>query len=141
MALGGIGEKAERAIPALVKLISNRQEQPDVRIEAATALSRIGEVPAARNAVPQLVNVLADANDNAFSLQGKVKVLVRERVIWSLRVHNARLRDFPDVLNAFAKILSETRQSGVKMLYYDSAYRSEERRVGKECRSRWSPYH
>src|SRR2546430_4266222 len=23
----------------------------------------------------------------------------------------------------------------------DRAYRSEERRVGKECRSRWSPYH
>src|ERR1051326_6840343 len=23
----------------------------------------------------------------------------------------------------------------------DNAYRSEERRVGKECRSRWSPYH
>ena len=23
----------------------------------------------------------------------------------------------------------------------DSAGRSEERRVGKECRSRWSPYH
>ena len=27
--------------------------------------------------------------------------------------------------------------------YYDDdgRYRSEERRVGKECRSRWSPYH
>src|SRR3712207_7841534 len=24
---------------------------------------------------------------------------------------------------------------------YDPAGRSEERRVGKECRSRWSPYH
>ena len=24
---------------------------------------------------------------------------------------------------------------------YREAYRSEERRVGKECRSRWSPYH
>ena len=24
---------------------------------------------------------------------------------------------------------------------YDSKQRSEERRVGKECRSRWSPYH
>src|SRR5574340_1855465 len=24
---------------------------------------------------------------------------------------------------------------------YDSEHRSEERRVGKECRSRWSPYH
>ena len=23
----------------------------------------------------------------------------------------------------------------------DDVYRSEERRVGKECRSRWSPYH
>ena len=24
---------------------------------------------------------------------------------------------------------------------YPEGYRSEERRVGKECRSRWSPYH
>ena len=24
---------------------------------------------------------------------------------------------------------------------FDKKYRSEERRVGKECRSRWSPYH
>src|SRR3712207_6956943 len=24
---------------------------------------------------------------------------------------------------------------------FTEAYRSEERRVGKECRSRWSPYH
>ena len=24
---------------------------------------------------------------------------------------------------------------------YGSNHRSEERRVGKECRSRWSPYH
>ena len=24
---------------------------------------------------------------------------------------------------------------------YEVALRSEERRVGKECRSRWSPYH
>ena len=26
-------------------------------------------------------------------------------------------------------------------LNYSCRYRSEERRVGKECRSRWSPYH
>ena len=25
--------------------------------------------------------------------------------------------------------------------YWKSVLRSEERRVGKECRSRWSPYH
>ena len=26
-------------------------------------------------------------------------------------------------------------------LHFQKKYRSEERRVGKECRSRWSPYH
>src|SRR3712207_8794236 len=26
-------------------------------------------------------------------------------------------------------------------LFFDNTSRSEERRVGKECRSRWSPYH
>ena len=26
-------------------------------------------------------------------------------------------------------------------IFYESTTRSEERRVGKECRSRWSPYH
>ena len=25
--------------------------------------------------------------------------------------------------------------------FFQQVYRSEERRVGKECRSRWSPYH
>ena len=29
----------------------------------------------------------------------------------------------------------------LSFLYRDKEYRSEERRVGKECRSRWSPYH
>ena len=30
---------------------------------------------------------------------------------------------------------------GLRLLYLVSLCRSEERRVGKECRSRWSPYH
>ena len=32
---------------------------------------------------------------------------------------------------------------GGSVMYWEGAYywRSEERRVGKECRSRWSPYH
>ena len=30
----------------------------------------------------------------------------------------------------------------IKILFWDhDGFRSEERRVGKECRSRWSPYH
>ena len=30
---------------------------------------------------------------------------------------------------------------GIKAIYVAATGRSEERRVGKECRSRWSPYH
>ena len=30
---------------------------------------------------------------------------------------------------------------GAKLLPLGEVLRSEERRVGKECRSRWSPYH
>ena len=32
-------------------------------------------------------------------------------------------------------------QTGLPLATYFSDHRSEERRVGKECRSRWSPYH
>src|SRR5258708_36559952 len=32
-------------------------------------------------------------------------------------------------------------RSPIKGVIRDVRYRSEERRVGKECRSRWSPYH
>ena len=36
---------------------------------------------------------------------------------------------------------SNTTRRRVLSLRLKSQYRSEERRVGKECRSRWSPYH
>ena len=32
-------------------------------------------------------------------------------------------------------------QKYIQATQFDINYRSEERRVGKECRSRWSPYH
>ena len=32
-------------------------------------------------------------------------------------------------------------QANGHLMYVDTGRRSEERRVGKECRSRWSPYH
>ena len=42
-------------------------------------------------------------------------------------------------------VWNETTQSyeynGNDVLYGGGGARSEERRVGKECRSRWSPYH
>src|SRR4030095_14963623 len=37
--------------------------------------------------------------------------------------------------------LREQRRTVLRMRKVDGCERSEERRVGKECRSRWSPYH
>ena len=39
------------------------------------------------------------------------------------------------------EIPTRTENSGELILPDIAASRSEERRVGKECRSRWSPYH
>ena len=44
-----------------------------------------------------------------------------------------------DVMNELAKRGYEGVGSDIAPSY--SGIRSEERRVGKECRSRWSPYH
>ena len=37
--------------------------------------------------------------------------------------------------------ITKSTEEGKKRLAYPILTRSEERRVGKECRSRWSPYH
>ena len=58
-------------------------------------------------------------------------------------IHVAGTNDKGSVCTMLDKIL---RAHGIKTGMYTSPYlssssRSEERRVGKECRSRWSPYH
>ena len=44
------------------------------------------------------------------------------------------------IAGIFAASLELTKEGSIKMLQ-KKIFRSEERRVGKECRSRWSPYH
>ena len=57
------------------------------------------------------------------------------------------VKEFAELLRQnFAQPLPLTDFSGNKLFYLPnlaqiSTNRSEERRVGKECRSRWSPYH
>ena len=43
---------------------------------------------------------------------------------------------FPAAVDKGIVVAIQKKQSGDS-----TVYRSEERRVGKECRSRWSPYH
>ena len=41
----------------------------------------------------------------------------------------------------FAPLAPATNKADAIMRSFNTGMRSEERRVGKECRSRWSPYH
>ena len=45
------------------------------------------------------------------------------------------LKELNKILEAYGK------KEGYLITILQKAQRSEERRVGKECRSRWSPYH
>jgi len=61
------------------------------------------------------------------------------------------MADLPDpptysAVRSILRILMEKamishREDGPRYVYLPAVNRSEERRVGKECRSRWSPYH
>ncbi len=113
LALGGIGQNAEDAVPALVQLIANAKEIQDTRVEAAVSLSKIGPGKAAVEAVPTLLKVLQDPAQNA---------KVRERIVWALRVHKAKLREMPDLYPIFTKILVEPKSKENRMLRYDCAF-------------------
>jgi hypothetical protein len=76
-----------------------------------------GSLKAYQNAPETAYSILALLPESCFQ-RGK-------RVEFIKKFLNCSLREF-----------AEERKS-----YGDDAYRSEERRVGKECRSRWSPYH
>src|ERR1039457_562740 len=56
--------------------------------------------------------------------------------------HFRRIKgDLPYVWAIVAVLLSEFLRLPEHVLRHDDSSRSEERRVGKECISRWSPYH
>ena len=44
-------------------------------------------------------------------------------------------------VNVIKDVTLSVRRGQVQALLGENGARSEERRVGKECRSRWSPYH
>src|SRR3712207_2196689 len=48
----------------------------------------------------------------------------------------------PNDATALDQVIGQAEQAGIPVIAVDQEIdRSEERRVGKECRSRWSPYH
>ncbi len=50
------------------------------------------------------------------------------------------IEDDTTMLRAAEGLAEASQRLGIPVIF-KSSFRSEERRVGKECRSRWSPYH
>src|SRR5258707_1077149 len=79
-------------------------------------------------------------NCNAI-LPALIAQIERKGVIHARQLRN--LSDLVDALSARDAAIDFLQANQIGMLCVDDAgdARSEERRVGKECRSRWSPYH
>ena len=65
--------------------------------------------------------------------------LARHAGTWGIRAKNVGF-DFARVMARKNAIVKDCTDDRVQQLT-SGKFRSEERRVGKECRSRWSPYH
>src|SRR2546430_6192438 len=64
--------------------------------------------------------------------------------LWIITIYNGLVAMRQRVNQAFSDIDVQTKQRHdlvPNLVETVKGYRSEERRVGKECRSRWSPYH
>src|SRR3712207_8001841 len=62
-----------------------------------------------------------------------------ETLLQSLTTEKKQEKDFRQSLQAIEQEHIKCMEVGLD--FFESLARSEERRVGKECRSRWSPYH
>ena len=85
-----------------------------------------------------------EKNDTSFSkhLSKLVDIFVNDAFSCSHRAH-ASVSKITEFLPSYAGLQLETEINALKKVTSEikKPIRSEERRVGKECRSRWSPYH
>src|SRR2546429_3827552 len=66
---------------------------------------------------------------------------IRERLARDVRHHVRSVETTWSSASTNSVLLERANPPGAMSEVFLAEYRSEERRVGKECRSRWSPYH
>src|SRR3989454_11529140 len=77
--------------------------------------------------------------DDGIALALRERRIERERVVVAMQLQS---RDAPSALRELDESFRRLGTSRIDVVtFYYVEERSEERRVGKECRSRWSPYH
>src|SRR2546427_12269977 len=97
-------------------------------VTASLMLRKLGSYPR-QNGLAVALRELGRIERTLFTLDWLQSVELRRRVHAGLNKGEAR--------NALARAVFFYRLGEIR----DRSFRSEERRVGKECRSRWSPYH
>ena len=133
---------------------ASQEEQKSSMLQLTQALGsgvlRGEEFNAVFEAAPNIMQAVADYMDVPL---GKLKDLASEGQITAGIVKNAVLGAAEEVNSDFASMPATFEQawslfSNQALMALDPVWdklgeisRSEERRVGKECRSRWSPYH
>jgi len=63
------------------------------------------------------------------------------RVISRMKMTPEEIEVFKGLIEADKRLEERGEDSATRASFERASLRSEERRVGKECRSRWSPYH
>ena len=113
------------------------------------SLTKINKQSCSRVEHNKLVKSLTDREAELQSLLTKQKLFskLRDTVLYSLKQLEAHLA-LPDKsynshveMNDKIPALKATFEQHQRASLIMRQVRSEERRVGKECRSRWSPYH
>ena len=67
-----------------------------------------------------------------------------DAIRWKKSKNEIESRTYSELKNdtdSFANAIEKLGKKGQHIAVIGPSSRSEERRVGKECRSRWSPYH
>ena len=140
-------------LPGLAREYSRKQFSGEVHeIESAHFRVLHQSAPESAETIRALVEGFHDAFYASFSPYMNLLPLRRKPEIFIFKDQNDFLRyhrgktgsDLPNnsaYYNPMDNRVILYHSSEVKRTLYHELTRSEERRVGKECRSRWSPYH
>src|SRR2546430_14925144 len=123
--------KADEGLQQVKALLTGKPDDREVYITLAQMYSRLRRWPEAEEAVDKAEQLSTKADDkkDVYFLRGSIY---------------ERQKKYEQAEEMFRKVLVGDPQNANVLNYLGymlADRRSEERRVGKECRSRWSPYH